>query len=639
MFDTTEQHRWDLPFPRTGCNLDCASSIARTHCSHNVCRILWQQGLSLSAFRMEEHRFTFMDNKGVANILYETADLMEIRGDDPFRIRSYRRAAEAIEGLSQALSELVGETKKLLEIPGIGKGMASNIQEIFREGKLTQHTELLQKYRPSMLELLKIQGLGPKTIALIWDAFQVCEIEGVEQLAREGKLRELPRMGEKHEQKILKGIEEYRRISGRFHLDEAEKIANHLIDFLADIPGVEKITPAGSLRRGRETVGDLDILITGPCCLDQRLDALMDRIVSFPGIANVLVKGGNKVSFKLRSGMQVDVRMLAPESFGAALQYFTGSKTHNVSIRQRALKLGFTLSEYGLTRLENNERVAGAKEEEIYAKLGLDYIVPELRENCGEIEAAEKHTLPHLIQESDLQGDVHMHTVETDGRCTIEEMALAARERGYKYMAITDHSKNLAFANGLDDKRAEEHIQRIREANKKINGIKIFAGIEVDILADGDLDLSDSVLEQMDLVIASVHSHFQQDRAKMTDRMLRAISNKNVSLIGHPTGRILLRRDAYDFDMDSVLKVAASERVAMEHNAYPDRLDLSDRHLRMAREYSVKIVINTDAHHTSHIEKISYGVLQARRAWLTKADVLNTLPTEAFARAMKRGNP
>jgi DNA polymerase (family X) len=579
-----------------------------------------------------------MDNRGVANMLYETADLMEIRGDDPFRIRSYRRAAEAIEGLSQPLSELVSETKKLLEIPGIGKGMAANIQEIFREGKLTQHTELLQKYRPSMLELLKIQGLGPKTIALIWDAFEICDIEGVEGLAREGKLRELPRMGEKHEQKILKGIEEYRRISGRFHLDEAEKIANRLIEFLADIPGVEKITPAGSLRRGRETVGDLDILITGPCCTDQRLDALMERIVSFPGIADVLVRGGNKVSFKLRGGMQVDVRMLAPESFGAALQYFTGSKTHNVAIRQRALRQGFTLSEYGLNRLDNNERIAGATEEEIYAKLGLDYIVPELRENCGEIEAAEKHALPYLIEASDIQGDVHMHTVETDGRCTIEEMALAARDRGYKYMAITDHSKNLAFANGLDDKRAEEHIRRIRKANESTEGITVFAGIEVDILADGDLDLSDSVLEQMDLVIASVHSHFQQDRAKMTDRLLRAISNKNVSLIGHPTGRILLRRDAYEFDMDAVLKAAAREKVAMEHNAYPDRLDLSDRHLRMAKEYGAKIVINTDAHHTSHMEKMRYGVLQARRAWLAKSDVLNSLPPAAFAQAMKRGN-
>ncbi len=299
--------------------------------------------------------------------------------------------------------------------------------------------------------------------------------------------------------------------------------------------------------------------------------------------------------------------------------------------------MGFTLSEYGLYQLKDEQRVAGATEEEIYGKLGLDYVEPELRENCGEIEAAAEHRLPRLIRQQDLQGDVHMHTVETDGRCTIEEMAGAARERGYKYMAITDHSKNLAFANGLDDKRAVEHIAKIRAADKQIDGIKIFAGIEVDILGDGSLDLSDSVLEQMDLVIASVHSHFNQEPAQMTDRLLRAISNPNVSIVGHPTGRILLRRDSYGFDLEKVLAAAAQNKVAMEHNAYPDRLDLSDRNLRLARERGVKIVINTDSHHTSHMEKMRFGVLQARRAWLTPSDVLNTLPAAEFARAMKRG--
>ncbi len=446
-----------------------------------------------------------MENRNIAAIFYETADLMEIRGDDPFRIRSYRRAAEAIEGLPYRVADIAVETKKLLEIPGIGKGMAGNIQQIVKEGNFGLHAELLQKYRPSMLELLKIQGLGPKTIALIWDAFQICDIDGVEKLAREGKIRELPRMGEKHEQKILKGVEEYRRISGRFLLDAAERIADKLRDFLAEMPGIEKITAAGSLRRGRDTVGDLDILITGPCCADERLDPLLDRIVTFPGITEVLVKGGNKVSFKLRGGMQVDVRTLKPESFGAALQYFTGSKMHNVSIRQRAIKMGYTLSEYALTRIDDGSRVAGATEEEVYSALKLDYIPPELRENQGEIEAAEQHRLPKLIELGDIRGDVHMHTVETDGRCTIEEMIDAARERGYSYMAITDHSKNLAFANGLDDKRAVAHIQRIREAGAKADGIRVFAGIEVDILADGELDLSGDVLDEMDLVIASVH--------------------------------------------------------------------------------------------------------------------------------------
>jgi DNA polymerase (family 10) len=581
-----------------------------------------------------------MDNRTVATILYETADLMEIRGDDPFRIRSYRRAAEAIEALPDAISALIVDPKKLLEIPGIGKAMASHLQELFQEGKLRLHTELLEKYRPSMLELLKIQGLGPKTIALIWDAYQICDIAGVETLAREGKLRTLPRMGEKAEQKILKGIEDYRRISGRYYLDQAETAAQKIIDFLKDQSGVEKITPAGSLRRGRETVGDLDILVTGPASTDeQKRTALINRIVAVPGLLQVLAQGENKVSFKMRDGMQVDVRLLSPDSFGAALQYFTGSKSHNVALRQRALKMGYTLSEYGLFTVEGNQNVASKTEQEIYSKLGLDYIAPELRENCGEIEAAAAHTLPNLVTELDIQGDVHMHTIETDGRNTIAELAECAKGRGHKYIAITDHSKNLAFANGLDDARAEQHIQRIRKAEKEIGGIRIFAGIEVDILADGQLDLSDGVLEQMDVVIASVHSHFQQEPQQMTDRLLRAIENKNASIIGHPTGRILLRRDAYQYDMEAVLNAAAKNKVAMEQNAYPDRLDLSDRHMRMARERGVKIVINTDTHHTSHMEKMRFGVLQARRAWLTKNDVLNTLPAEQFARAMKKQWP
>lgn len=580
------------------------------------------------------------DNKSIASILYETADLMEVAAEDPFRIRSYRRAAEAIESLDQPLSEIYQDQKALLAIPGIGKGMAANIRQIFSQGKLEMHEQMLKKYRPSMLDLLKISGLGPKTIALIWDAFQVCDVDGVAKLAQEGKLRELPRLSEKSEQKILKAIESFRQLTGRFHIDVADDVARKMISLLEKLPGVDKVTPAGSLRRGRETVGDLDLLLTGHCCgsATQR-EKVIEQIVNFPGIMEVLARGENKVSVKLRSGLQVDVRLLPPESFGAALQYFTGSKNHNVSLRQRALKQGYSLNEYGLVRMEDEKRVAGKTEEEIYKKLGLDWIPPELRENNGEIEAAENHVLPHLIAESDIRGDVHMHTVETDGKCTIEEMALAAHERGYEYMAITDHSKNLAFANGLDDKRAEEHIRRIRKAAKQIEGITIFAGIEVDILAEGELDLSDSVLEQMDLVIASVHSHFNQDQAQMTDRLLRAIDNPHTSIIGHPTGRLLLRREGYSFDCDKIFAAAAKAGVAMEHNAYPDRLDLRDLHLRMAKARGVKFVINTDAHHTSHMEKIRYGVLQLRRAWLTKADVLNTLPAADFAKAMRRGKP
>jgi DNA polymerase (family X) len=577
-----------------------------------------------------------MDNKAIAGILYETADLLEIDGQDSFRIRSYRNAAEAIEALPQQIADLIAEPKKVLEIPGIGKGMLMNLQEIFKQGRLTVHADLLKKYHPSMLDLLKIQGLGPKTIALIWSAYKVSDVEGIEKLAREGKIRELPRMGEKQEQKLLKAIEGYRRIAGRFLLDAAENEAAKITAHLANFAGIEKVTSAGSLRRGRETVGDLDILVTGKaCCDDAERQKLIEHIIKLPGLMEIIARGENKVSFRLRSGMQVDVRLLPPESFGAAMQYFTGSKAHNVALRQRALKMGYTLSEYSLAKLDTEKPVAGKTEEEIYAKLKLDYIPPEMRENQGEIDAAEEHALPALIALKDLQGDVHMHTVETDGRNTIEEMAEAALAHGYKYMAITDHSKNLAFANGLDDRRALEHIQRIRKTNEQVDSIKIFAGIEVDILADGTLDLSDSVLEQMDIVIASVHSHFNQSPTEMTDRLLKAVENPNTSLIGHPTGRLLLRRDAYQFDMDAILKAAAKHKVAMELNAYPDRLDLCDRHLRLAKQHGVKIVINTDSHHTSHLDKIRFGILQARRAWLTKDDVLNTLPAQKFAKAMK----
>jgi DNA polymerase (family X) len=579
-----------------------------------------------------------MDNKAIAGILYETADLQEIDGQDSFRIRSYRNAAQAIENSAQQMKDIMADPEQVLAIPGIGKKMLLNLQELLKDGKLTAHAELLKKYHPSMLQLLKIQGLGPKTIALIWSAYQVSDVDGVEKLAREGKIRELPRMGEKHEAKLLKAIEDYRRVSGRFLIDAAETEAEKLTEYLAKFPGIDKITPAGSLRRGRETVGDLDILVTGPACAsEERRQKAIAYVAQFPPLIDVIASGDNKISFHLRSGMQVDVRLLPPDSFGAAMQYFTGSKAHNVALRQRALKMGYTLNEYSLATLEGEKPVAGKTEEEIYAKLNLDYIPPELRENLGEIDAAEKHTLPKLITQEDIQGDVHMHTVETDGRNTIEEMAEAAKARGYKYMAITDHSKNLAFANGLDDTRAVAHIARIREAGKKIDGITIFAGIEVDILADGDLDLSDDVLAQMDIVIASVHSVFNQDSAKMTERLLKAVGNPNTSIIGHPTGRIQLRREAYAFDMTAVLTAAAKNKVAMELNSYPDRLDLNDVHLRQAKQQGVKIVINTDSHHTSHMEKIRYGILQARRAWLTKDDVLNTLPAQKFAKAMKHG--
>ena len=577
-----------------------------------------------------------MDNRSIAQLLAETADLLEIGAGDPFRIRSYRRAAEAVESLTIQISSIAADAKKLLEIPGIGKGMATNIQEIERTGTLPLREELLAKYRPTMLDLLRLPGMGPKTVALLWDALQIGSVEELEAAIAAGRLAGLPRIGDKLIEKLRKGIEDHKQHSGRFLIDIAEIEAEKLIAYLRLFPGFTTILPAGSLRRGRDTVGDLDILATGPACEEACVGAAAEYVANYPPLATLLAKGQNKVSFRLRNGLQIDVRLLPEKSWGAALQYFTGSKMHNVSVRQRALKRGYTLSEYALARLDDGSTVAGATEEEIYNALGLDWIPPELRENNGEIEAAENHQLPKLIEEKDIRGDVHMHTHATDGKCSIREMAEAALERGYEYIAITDHSKNLAMTNGLDDKRALEHIRKIRQVDEEMEGrIRVFPGIEVDILADGALDLSDEVLAQMDVVIGSVHTLFNQPTEQMTARVLRAMENPHLRILGHPTGRLLLRREPFQMDLDKVLRRASELGVAVEHNAYPERLDLCDRDLRLAKELGCLITINTDSHHTSHLSKMRYGVRQLRRAWLTKHDVLNTLSADKFLKALR----
>src|ERR1700761_3174090 len=578
-----------------------------------------------------------MDNRSIAQLLGETADLLEIAAGDPFRIRSYRRAAEAVENSTEQLSSFVQEPERLLAIAGIGKGMAANIQEIETRGSLKLRDELLTKYRSTMLELLKLPGMGPKTVALLWEALQVSDVAQLQAAIDAGKLAPLPRFGKKLIDKISRGIADYHKNSGRFLLDDAEAAAERVKLYLKQLPGIEEVMPAGSLRRGRETVGDLDLLVTGSACEADVVAAAVEYTAAYPPIAELLAKGQNKVSFRLRSGLQVDVRLLPEASYGAALQYFTGSKMHNVSLRQRALKRGYTLSEYALSRLEDGAVVAAATEEEIYRALDLDWIPPELRENQGELEAAAEHRLPRLIETVDVRGDVHMHTQATDGRNTIEEMAEAAIKRGYEYIAITDHSKNLAMVNGLDDQRALEHVQRIREADARMEGrIRILTGIEVDILGDGEIDLSSEVLAQMDVVIASVHSLFLQTREQMTERLLRALENPYIKILGHLTGRLLLRRDSYQMDLTSVLEKAARSGVAVEHNAYPDRLDLCDLDLRRAREFGCNIVINTDSHHISHLDAMHYGVKQLRRAWLRKEDVLNSRPVEDFLAGLRQ---
>jgi DNA polymerase (family 10) len=571
-----------------------------------------------------------MDNRSIANLLIETADLLEIAAGDPFRVRSYRRAAEAVESTTLPLGKFALEDpKKLLEISGIGKGMAANIVEMEKTGTIPLREELLTKYKSSMLELLKLPGMGPKSVALFWEVLQVADIDQLEAAIDAGKLQDVPRFGTKAAEKLKKGIAEYRRNSGRFHLDDAETAAEKIIAYLGEFTGIDRVTPAGSLRRGRETVGDLDLLATGPACAEDKVAPAVEYMAAYPPIQSLIAKGANKVSFRLSNGLQVDVRLLPEGSYGAALQYFTGSKMHNVTTRQRALKRGYTLSEYALARVEDGSFVAGATEEEIYTALGMDWIPPELRENCGEIEAATEHRLPRLVELADIRGDVHMHTVATDGRNTIREMAEAAIARGYEYIAITDHSKNLAMTNGLDDQRALEHIAAIRAVDKEMEGkVRIFTGIEVDILADGELDLSDEVLSQMDIVIASVHTLFNQPLEQMTERVLRALENPHVKILGHPTGRKLLARDAYQIDIQRIIHAAAAHGVAVEHNANPNRLDLSDLHLRMAKEAGCKIVVNTDSHHTSEMDNMRYGIRQLRRAWLAKEDVLNALAVD-----------
>jgi DNA polymerase (family 10) len=574
-----------------------------------------------------------MDNIAIARLLDETAALLEIDAADPFRIRSYRRAAEAVEQQTTSLASLVAEDpKQLLAITGIGKGMAANIASIVESGTLPLRTELLQKYKPTMLELLRLPGMGPKSVALLWSALGVADLDSLEVAAREGKLASLPRMGEKFAAKLLKGIEDYRKNSSRFRIDRAGEQAERIAALIREFPGIEEVTPAGSLRRGRETVGDLDLLVTGPACEHDRVAAAVEFVASLPLIDKLLARGQNKVSFTLRNNLQVDVRLLPRASYGAALQYFTGSKHHNVSLRQRAIKRGLTLSEYALLRLEDNAIVAAASEEEIYRALDLDYIPPELRENCGEIEAAAAKSLPQLITRADIRGDLHMHTDATDGRDTIRQMAEAALQRGLSYIAITDHSKNLAMTNGLDDARALEHVRRIREVDSELRRdyggrIRILPGIEVDILADGAIDLEDSTLAQMEIVIASVHSAFAQPLEEMTARVLRALENPHVRILGHPTGRKVLSREPYAIDMERVLRRASELGVAVEHNASPARADLSDIHLRRARELGCGIVVNTDAHSTEELDLMRFGITQLRRAWLSAADVLNTLPS------------
>lgn len=576
-----------------------------------------------------------MENREIARLLSETADLMEIAGEDGFRIRSYRNAASIIETFPEKVSDVVcNPERKATDIPGVGKGIAAALEDICARGSFSTRDQLLQRFPASALELLKIQGLGPKSIALLYEHYQVATVDDLERICRQQKLRGLPRMGAKLEEKVLRSIAQYKQSAGRYHLHFGHRVADELMKYLEEGPGLEKISAAGSLRRGKETIGDLDLLVTGAGAA-----TALDRFVAHPRVHEVLGHGANKASVRFGlEGLQVDLRALPHESYGAAMQYFTGSKEHNVSLRTRALKLGLTLNEYGLFRLEGNERVAGETEEEVYEKMGLQWIPPELRENCGEIEAALDRRLPKLIQLPDIRGDIHMHTTETDGRATLEEMAEAARELRYEYIAITDHSKVMAMSNGLDEARVVAFAKRVRDLNRDGGlGIRILSGIECDIRKDGTPDLEEDALAELDIVVASVHSMMNMEPAEMTDRLLRALESPNIHVLGHPTGRIILQREPYPFDFERVASEAVRRNVFLEINGSPERLDLGGAMVRTAKSLGARFAISTDSHHPKSLAtNMPYGVLTARRGWLEAADVLNTLPFDELKQALRK---
>ena len=569
-----------------------------------------------------------MDNQDIARIFEEIADLLEIKEANPFKIRAYRNAAETLASIAERVSDM--DVDALRAIPGIGKDLATRIRELSETGTSAYHTELLQEYPASLLELLTLQGLGPKTVRLLHSSLGIKTISELESAAQAGRLDELRGLGPKKQQLILRAIVERRRRSGRHLIADAHVAATAVIDHLrATSPG-GRFHAVGSLRRGCDTCGDVDILAVD---VDR---AVHDAFVNFSGVDRVLGHGETKSSVLLRDGVQVDLRLVPAGSEGAALQYFTGSKPHNIALRDRAIHLGLKLNEYGLFRVADDTKVAGETEDGIYEAVGLRFVPPELRENRGEIGAAESGTLPRLVDRTAIRGDLHSHTTATDGRADIETMARAAQAAGLDYLAITDHSQALAMANGLDETRALEHAQAIREVDRRLPEITLLAGIECDIRPDGTLDLSEDCLAQLDIVIASVHSAFNQTEREMTDRVLRAVESPVVDVIGHPTGRLLLRREPYRLNIEALIESAAQHGVALEINSQIHRLDLNDTHAKLARDRGVKLVVSTDAHSPDSFALLDWGVLVARRAWLEPSDVLNTYPVDELRAALRR---
>ena len=569
-----------------------------------------------------------MKNQQVANIFNEIADLLELKGENVFRIRAYRRAAQNVDGLTRDVSTLSDE--ELAAIPGIGKDLIGKIHEYLEKGFVAKHEELKKEIPGGVLDLLRIPGLGPKKVMQFYDKLKVRSIDELEEAIRTGKLSGLPGIQKKTEENILKGIGLIKRGTDRRPLGRVLPLAEDIIRRMKDAAPVDKIEVAGSIRRMKEMVKDIDILTTS-----KHPEKVMDSFVGLPQVSRVLAHGPTKSSVMTEDGIQVDLRVVDEDSFGAALQYFTGSKQHSIRLREMAVKAGLKLNEYGVFKEPGDKKIGGKTEEEMYKALKLPWIPPELREDTGEIEAALDGKLPDLVTLRDIKGDLHVHTNESDGSHDLDTLVKAAKNKGYSYIAITDHTKGLGVARGLDEKRLAREIKLIDAANEKLAGFRILKGTEIDIRSDGRLDLADEAIAGLDIVVASIHSGFKQSQEQMTRRIIAAIRNPCVSVIAHPTGRLIGERDAYAVDMEAVLKEAAKYGVAMEVNAYPLRLDLNDMHIKRAKEYGVLLAISTDTHVLNQFDFMTYGVSVARRGWAEKKDVLNTLAYDQLIRRLK----
>ena len=567
-------------------------------------------------------------NKDIIRVLETVADLLDIQKENQFRTRAYRQAAQTINSLPDSVTEMIDKGEDLTRLSGIGEDLAGKIKTIAQTGSLPLLEELQEQIPPSLQELLRIPGLGPRGVKVIYDALGVTDLQGLKKAAEQDLLQDLEGFGEKTQKKILEEIKKNNSHEDRMLFRDAQAISRTLLDYLKKLDGVKKVAAAGSLRRKKETVGDLDILLS---C--KRGTDAMGHLLDYEDVEKVVVQGKTKTSVVLRSGLQVDLRVVAHASYGSALLYFTGSKAHGIKLRKRGMERELKINEYGVYK--NKKKVAGKTEHQIYKNLGLAFIPPELREDRGEIEAAEKDQLPKLVQRRDIKGDLHVHTKKTDGHQSIEEMAREAEKLGYEYLAITEHSKRVTVAGGLDAEELEKHIRDIEKVNQGMDNIEILTGAEVDILEDGSLDLPDEILSRLDVVIGSVHYKFNLSRKKQTRRIVTAMENPYFMILGHPTGRKINQREPMDLDLDDIFSAAKDNGCFLELNAFYDRLDLTDIACIQAAKKKVGVVINTDAHRTPHMDYMDFGVAQARRGWLEAKDVLNTRSLKQLRKCLK----